>query len=288
MSALEVVPSPPPAGLEDIVTGLWFVRGPAPTPFERILPAPDVALVVPLAVQPYRVHDAGAWRTLGGTFVAGLRQEATISSNGAVLGNVGATIRADALRALGLDPVLMAGGVREVDGFGELEALGADVGAGDALRALTSALRSRRDTRWQPDPVVRSAIARFAEDPQPRVSDVAQGSGVSSPALVARFRRATGVTPKAYAHLMRLHGLLERLTAAAIASTGDAGAPALDGRGGVAWSELAVEAGYYDQSHLTRAFHRFVGLTPAAYFDGVRGRGPDAVRFVPEDEAPGA
>ncbi|HYI50552.1 MAG TPA: AraC family transcriptional regulator [Microbacterium sp.] len=52
------------------------------------------------------------------------------------------------------------------------------------------------------------------------------------------------------------------------------------------WSELAVEAGYYDQSHLTRAFHRFVGLTPAAYFDGVRGRGPDAVRFVPEEDAP--
>jgi AraC-like DNA-binding protein len=191
-------------------------------------------------------------------------------------------IRPDALRAIGMDPSVVAGGVREVPGFGELEALGADAEPADALSALERVLRARLDTRWRPDPVVRAAIARFAEDPQPRVSDVALESGVSSPTLVARFRRATGVTPKAYADLMRLHGLLERLTAAALASNGD-----VDGeRGGVVWSELAVEAGYYDQSHLTRAFHRFVGLTPAAYFDGVRGRGADAVRFVPEEDAP--
>ena len=281
MPALVVVPRPAPAGLEDVVTGMWFVRGPAPTPFERILPSPDVALVVPLAVQPYRVHEADGWRVLGGAFVAGLRQEATISSNGAELGNVGATIRADALRAIGLDPGALAGGVREVSGFGELEALAPAVGADDALDTLSRMLRSRLDERWRPDPVVRASIARFAEDPQPRVSAVARTEGVSPPALVARFRRATGVTPKAYADLMRLHGLLERLTAAALASSADAG-----DEGRVVWSELAVESGYYDQSHLTRAFHRFVGLTPAAYFDGVRGRGPDAVRFVPEEEAP--
>ena len=129
---------------------------------------------------------------------------------------------------------------------------------------------------------MRSAIGRFAEDPQPRVSEVARTEGVSPSALVARFRRATGVTPKGYADLLRLHGLLERLTDAALASPAAAG-----DEGRVVWSELAVEAGYYDQSHLTRAFHRFVGLTPSAYFDGVRGRGADAMRFVPEEDAPG-
>ncbi|MET0780331.1 MAG: AraC family transcriptional regulator [Microbacterium sp.] len=281
MPALVVVQRPAPAGLEDVVAGMWFVRGPAPTPFERILPSPDVALVVPLAAQPYRVHEAAGWRALGGTFVAGLRQEATISSNGAELGNVGATVRADALRAIGFDPGVLAGGVREVSGFGALEALAPAVAAEDALDTLTQTLRARLDDRWRPDPVVRASIVRFAEDPQPRVSEVARTEGVSPPALVARFRRATGVTPKAYADLMRLHGLLERLTAAALSSSAHA-----DDDGRVVWSELAVESGYYDQSHLTRAFHRFVGLTPAAYFDGVRGRGPDAVRFVPEEEAP--
>lgn len=281
MPDLVVVPRPAPAGLEDIVAGMWFVRGPAPTPFERILPAPDAALVVPLTAQPYRVHESGGWRALGGAFVAGLRDEATISSNGTQLGNVGATIRADALRAIGLDPGDLAGGVREISGFGTVEQLPHDVAPADALDVLTRVLHSRVDDRWRPDPVVRACVARFAEEPQPRVSDAARGEGVSPPALVARFRRETGVTPKAYADLMRLHGLLERLTAAALASSSGG-----DDRGRVVWSELAVEAGYYDQSHLTRAFRRFVGLTPAAYFDGVRGRGPDAVRFVPEEDAP--
>ena len=282
MPALIVVPRSAPAGLEEVVTGMWFVRGPAPAPFERILPSPDVALVVPLALQPYRVHGADGWRVLGGAFVAGLRQEATISSNGAELGNVGATIRADALRAVRLDPDALAGGVRDVPGFAELEELGPAGGADEALDTLTRMLRSRLDERWRPDPVVRAAIGRFAEDPQPRVSEVARTEGVSPSALVARFRRATGVTPKAYADLLRLHGLLERLTHAALASPAAAG-----DEGRVVWSELAVEAGYYDQSHLTRAFHRFVGLTPSAYFDGVRGRGADAMRFVPEEDAPG-
>jgi AraC-like DNA-binding protein len=281
MSAVEVVPRPAPAGMADVVAGLWFVRGPAPTPFERILPSPDVALIVPLAAQPYRVRDAGAWRTLDRTFVAGLRQHASLSSNGAELGNVGAMIRADALRALGLDPGALAGGVREVTGFGAVEAMGPEATPDDALDALTGVLRERLDSRWRPDPAVRGAIAALAAPPQPRVAEVARRQGVSPTALVARFRRATGVTPKSYADLMRLHGLLERLTEAALAANGQA-----ERRGAVVWSELAVEAGYYDQSHLTRAFHRFVGLTPAAYYDAVRGRGADAVRFVPEEDAP--
>ena len=283
MPALVVLPRSAPRGLEEVVAGMWFVRGQAPTPFERILPSPDVPLVVPLTAQPYRVHEGGTWRVLGGTFVAGLRREVTISGNGSQLGNVGATLRADALTAVGLEPSAVAGGVHEVGGFAAVEVLGSGADPDQALDALADVLRARLDPRWRPDAVVRAAMAMFAEDPQPRVSEVARAAGVSPPALVARFRRATGVTPKTYADLMRLHGLLERLTGAALATT----APDDARVGAVVWSELAVEAGYYDQSHLTRAFHRFVGLTPSAYFDGVRGRGADAVRFVPEEDAPG-
>lgn len=282
MSALVVVPRSAPEGLEEVVAGMWFVRGPAPTPFERILPSPDVPLVVPLAAQSYRVHEAGTWRELGGTFVAGLRREVTISGNGAELGNVGAAIRADALAAVGLDASAVAGGVHEVAGFAAVEVLGTEAGPDQALDALTALLRARLDPRWRPDRVIRSAMAGFAQDPQPRVAEVSRAAGLSPAALVARFRRATGVTPKSYADLMRLHGLLERLTAAALAAT----EPDDDRRGALVWSELAVEAGYYDQSHLTRAFHRFVGLTPGAYVDAVRGHGPDAIRFVPEQDAP--
>ncbi|TDE98940.1 AraC family transcriptional regulator [Occultella glacieicola] len=274
-----------PADLAGVLTGLWFVRTVAPTRFERILPATDVPFIVPLTVQPYGVRRADGWHLLRGPFVAGLTDEATISSNGGLVANVGARLRPDALRAVGLDPQRLAGGVHEVDGFPGLRRLRPDVDPGTALDAVVAGLRDRLEVAWRPDPVVRTALASFGADPQPRVGDVATRAGVSAPALVARFRRACGVTPKAFADLQRLHGLLERLTAAALAAgagqVGDGGDTPVPG---VIWSELAAAAGYYDQSHLTRAFHRFVGLTPTAYFDRVRRYGLETARFVPEQD----
>jgi AraC-like DNA-binding protein len=32
------------------------------------------------------------------------------------------------------------------------------------------------------------------------------------------------------------------------------------------WSDIALEAGYFDQAHLIRDFHKFTGLTPMAVF----------------------
>ncbi|CAM3512344.1 helix-turn-helix domain-containing protein [Occultella aeris] len=267
-----------PVDLAEVLAGLWFVRSDAPARYERILPAPDVPLIVPLTVQPYGVRRPDGWHRLHGPFVAGLTDEATISANGAHVANVGARFRPDALRAVGLDPQRLAGGVHEVGGFEGLAHLDPDVTAEVALAAVVAALRARLDPAWHPDPVVRAAIESFGDDPQPRVGDVAALAGVSAPALVARFRRACGVTPKVFADLRRLHGLLDRLTAAALDPGGEPFA-------GVVWSDLAAAAGYYDQSHLTRAFHRFVGLTPTAYFDRVRRYGLDAVRFVPEQDA---
>jgi AraC-like DNA-binding protein len=41
-------------------------------------------------------------------------------------------------------------------------------------------------------------------------------------------------------------------------------------RGGSAILQVALETGFADQSHLTRCFTRFVGLTPGAYQQGAR------------------
>ena len=37
------------------------------------------------------------------------------------------------------------------------------------------------------------------------------------------------------------------------------------------WAELALDYGYYDQSHLTHDFKEFAGLTPHAYLTAYRG-----------------
>jgi AraC-like DNA-binding protein len=86
-----------------------------------------------------------------------------------------------------------------------------------------------------------------------------------------------GVTPKLYAEIVRLEGLLDRFIDT-IMKVGADGGPR------ESWGALAADAGYYDQSHLTRAFHRFVGMTPGAFAARVGEGGPESVRFLPEGE----
>jgi AraC family transcriptional regulator len=75
------------------------------------------------------------------------------------------------------------------------------------------------------------------------------------PAQVARaFRREFGVSVARYARAARLEWAREQL------ATSD-----------VAINQIAVAAGYVDQSHFTRAFHLHAGITPARYREQARG-----------------
>jgi AraC-like DNA-binding protein len=76
--------------------------------------------------------------------------------------------------------------------------------------------------------------------------------GVSRQQLARLFAEHVGVAPKVFARVMRLRGALE------IAAK----SPEPD------WSTLALDAGYYDQSHLVSEFRELVGLTPTAYWLG--------------------
>jgi AraC-like DNA-binding protein len=71
--------------------------------------------------------------------------------------------------------------------------------------------------------------------------------------LVARFREEVGLTPKAAARVLRFEAMLSRL------------------RSGyrMGWAELALECGYFDQSHLAREVRRLAGVTPGALLSGL-------------------
>jgi AraC-like DNA-binding protein len=73
--------------------------------------------------------------------------------------------------------------------------------------------------------------------------------GWSRRRMVARFREEVGLPPKAAARLIRFErakSLLERQDRPALA-------------------EVALDSGFYDQSHLTSEFRRITGVTPATY-----------------------
>jgi AraC-like DNA-binding protein len=98
-------------------------------------------------------------------------------------------------------------------------------------------------------PSVAKAIQRLDAAPDARVSlaELAALSGVSRFQLLRGFAREVGVTPHAYLVQRRVR-LVRRLLA-------DGQTPA----------QAAIQAGFADQSHMTRAFVHQLGITPSRY-----------------------
>jgi AraC-like DNA-binding protein len=107
-------------------------------------------------------------------------------------------------------------------------------------------------------PAVAQALApRVLQRSPIRVADVQRQAGYSSKHFIALFRSAVGMTPKHFYRVQRFSRVLRGLA----------------GPDGMSLADLAASAGYSDQSHLTREFHAFSGITPTQY----RPRGPDGV-----------
>jgi methylphosphotriester-DNA--protein-cysteine methyltransferase len=82
-----------------------------------------------------------------------------------------------------------------------------------------------------------------------RVEELAARLDVSRQHLAAQFREHVGLSPKLFARICRF-----RLATAAIRAT-----PAPD------WAQLALECGYFDQSHLIHDFQELAGNTPERF-----------------------
>ena len=120
------------------------------------------------------------------------------------------------------------------------------------LRTLVHLLRrhgTRRRRATAPPPAVAAALRRLDAAPESpaTLSDLAALSGVGRFQLLRGFARTVGTTPHAYLVQRRVR-LARRLLAA-----------------GHVPAEAALRAGFADQSHMTRAFVRQFGVTPARY-----------------------
>ncbi len=93
-------------------------------------------------------------------------------------------------------------------------------------------------------------------------------TGWSRRRVTERFRRELGVSPKAYARLVRFE---------------HASALLAEPRTDRTIADVAMAAGNYDQSHLTRDFVALAGMTPGT-FAASAGAVPE-VRFV-QDAGP--
>jgi AraC-like DNA-binding protein len=86
------------------------------------------------------------------------------------------------------------------------------------------------------------------------VNAVAVDLGVSERHLRRVFRETVGLSPKAFAKLMRFHCALRAAHKDSHAS----------------WAGIAAAAGYYDQAHLIAEFRAIAGVTPRALLGELR------------------
>jgi AraC-like DNA-binding protein len=92
--------------------------------------------------------------------------------------------------------------------------------------------------------------------------ELSRRTGFSREHLIRRFREQVGLTPKAYANIVRFN---HALTCAH--------------RREASWAEIANDCGYYDQAHLIRDFQRYAGRAPSSL---LQDRRPDAASVVVE------
>ncbi|MGH3365634.1 MAG: DUF6597 domain-containing transcriptional factor [Nocardioidaceae bacterium] len=144
------------------------------------------------------------------------------------------------------------------DVFSSSVARGVDASSpADGLAALSRlVLSGHRDGRGK-DPIVDEAMRRMAGEKPWELSEIWASLDIPERTFRRRFRAAVGLGPKALQQLLRFQHLLGKAQRAAAA-----GEP-VAARGLAAF---AVEAGYADQSHLTRECVRITGLPPRGFF----------------------
>lgn len=252
---MSLVLSPCPR-LRAYVSSLWVGTRPVAAGRERVLPSGGMHLAIRLRGGPVRIYDgAGAERpqSVATALVAGVRTTPYWKDADAATHTIGVQLRPGAAIALfgvsaaelverhvGLDGLWGTGGGRLRDAL--LDATDSCA----RLALLETALLQRLRPRGMHPAVARALERMHAAPSAARLPDV---DGISQRHFIARFRDATGLSPKRYARLHRFGRLVQGLQAG-------------DGR---RLSELALAAGYSDQAHCSREFREFAGISPQAW-----------------------
>jgi AraC-like DNA-binding protein len=99
------------------------------------------------------------------------------------------------------------------------------------------------------DPLVAAAVRAIRAAPGAvRIGTLASELGLSQDRLEKRFRRAVGASPKQLASVLRLRAAVRAH------------------RPGLSLARLSAEAGYFDESHMSRAFRSATGDAPGRFF----------------------
>ena len=116
-------------------------------------------------------------------------------------------------------------------------------------QVLLEHLPAEPDAGHYPDPAIGYAAAELERGRL--VRHVRDDLGLLARTFTRRFEARTGLTPKRFARIRRLQGV--------VSAAGSWRGPAPD------WARLAADHGYCDQAHLIDDFRDIAGITPGTY-----------------------
>lgn len=225
--------------------------------FETVLPTAETHVVLSLPVPTVWKPGASLRRASSGHFITVVVGPRATPYSKLVPPErriaVGFTLRPEGhLPMLGLPAGELAEGrfnLADLWPAGEAKLADGILGAASLRECLTSVRRVLAAERLRPRGHAAIAQSLKGWSPRTRVDDMVRWSGLSHRAFSAGFREHLGLGPKRFARLQRFSGVVDRL----------ASSPCLG------QAELAVRAGYFDQSHMIRDFREFAHVTPVDY-----------------------
>jgi AraC-like DNA-binding protein len=241
------------------VARIWIARGDA-GPRETILPDGRYELIFNFGD---RVMQDGAAQPRA-MLAAETRRAVSIAPSGRV-DFLGVTLRDGCASAILNAPLREVRDcmldVRDVDRRLDLHDHLANVSDDQRVQLILDAFREATA-----DPLAREAASTIrATGGRVSISRLATRLGVTIRTLGRAFDRAIGITPKTLARITRLGRAAAML------------------RGGASGADAALDAGYFDQAHMTNEFRSMAGLSPSRWLDLPSGLG---VQFLQDSPPP--
>jgi AraC-like DNA-binding protein len=253
----------PSAPLQPFVRRLWAteaadaaVRQVAPR--ERVLPTGGlhVAFLLGDPLRLFRDDDDQEGQVIGQAVVGGARATYYVRDVSRPSLSVGAALQPGVAELfLGVPAGEIAGIHTPLEDLWGREARLALERIADAdspsarLDRLEALLFARLPRVRRVHPAVAQALARFAISPAAPIRELVEATGYSHRHFVTVFRDAVGLPPKIYARVLRFQQAIGRFAL----------------RPAPRALEVALDAGYADQSHLNRDFRELGGISPDRY-----------------------
>ena len=246
--------------LDTFVERLWLLTDAPPHAKERIAPSGTIDLLINLHQNELRFYDSlnpERCKRFSGAVISGTHTEPFVIDPRERVSIIGVHFRpGGAFAFLGPPASELA------DAHVDLEALW-----GTSARELHERLCEAKTPAERFNlleetlmahlfrPLERHYAVRFALDTLGRadaglaIRDIAREAGLSQRRFIQVFAREVGMSPKLFYRVRRFRQALETVRHSAAPN----------------WAQVAVDCGYYDQSHLIHDFRFFSNLSPTEY-----------------------